>query len=55
MILIKFFSCANTNSFIVSVPMRGFNDFNTPEQKINDLIDVSVPMRGFNDFNNRED
>ena len=51
MILIPEIKAAR-DSFYVSVPMRGLNDFNT--YRYSDEIEdyqVSVPMRGLNDFN----
>ena len=37
---------------MVSVPIRGFNDFNKNHAKRNKHYrKVSVPIRGFNDFN----
>ena len=39
----------------VSVPIRGFNDFNTKKYNLlRDFYKVSVPIRGFNDFNEVE-
>ncbi len=54
MILIELTRKCSLQDLIVSVPMRGFNDFNTAKIGYIRLKKVSVPMRGFNDFNKGE-